>query len=120
MQTIGKRKHYEYEDKETRKKVLHTQKMTQSRYFGVSGFLIQKYLLYDTQSDMLVPIPSLVDYKISPQPIPPVVNDQDVSLHPILPAVQLTTNLLVLLYFFLLVYFPLNKYYSILILSLLL
>ena len=69
---------------------------------------------------MLVPIPSLVDYKISLQPIPPVVNDQDVSLHPILPAVQLTTNLLVLLHFFLLVYFPLNKYYSILILSLLL
>ena len=94
--------------------------MTQSRYFGVSGFWIQKYLLYDTQSGMLVPIPSLVDYKTSLQPIPPVVTDQDVSLHPILPAVQLTTNLLVLLYFFLLVYFPLNKYYSILILSLLL
>ena len=39
--------------------------------FGVSGFWIQKNLLYDTQSGMLVPIPSLVDYKPRPHPPPP-------------------------------------------------
>ena len=108
------------EDKETRKKVLHTQKMTQSRYlvFLASG--------YKKKSSIWHPEWHVGAYSVigrlqnTSATNPPVVTDQDVSLHPILPAVQLTTNLLVLLYFFLLVYFPLNKYYSILILSLLL